>query len=167
MTDDSATRHRTISWSTIDVVKVHAIKEDYLQGWADGRYPQPPICDTLNFKLTEVARGRAVFVCSPGEFHYNPMGTVHGGLLSTLIDSACGIACMSLLPHGTRWTTVNLSISFLRMATEATGALRCVGTAVHEGQRIVVVDAIVTAPDGEAIASGRGTCMTLAASRSG
>ena len=68
----------------------------------------------------------------------------------------------------TRWTTVNLSISFLRMATEATGPLRCEGTAVHEGQRIVVVDAVVTGPDGEAIASGRGTCMTLAArARSG
>ncbi len=154
-------RHREISWLGIGAVKADAIKEDYLQGWADGRYAPPPICALMDMKLVEVSRGRAVFVGTPGEQHYNPMGTVHGGMLSTLIDSACGIACMSLLPPGTRWTTVNLSISFLRMATEATGLLRCEGTAVHEGKSIVVVDAIIRGPDGEQIASGRGTCMTL------
>jgi uncharacterized protein (TIGR00369 family) len=87
------------------------------------------------------------------------MGIVHGGVLSGIIDSACGIACMTLLAHGTRWSTVNLSVSFLRVATEATGMLRCEGIAVHEGQRLVVADAVVRSPDGEAIASGRGTCM--------
>ena len=159
--NDPAHRHRTISWTDIQQVKAHAVKDDYLQGWADGRYPAPPICALMNIKLIEVAPGRAVFAGIPGELHYNPMGTVHGGMLATLIDSACGIACMSLLPPGTRWTTVNLSISYFRMVTEATGPLRCEGKAVHEGKKIVVVDASVRSQGGEELASGRGTCMTL------
>ena len=162
---DAGRRHRTISWADMESVKAHAMKEDYLQGWAEGRYPAPPICDLMNIQLIEVTRGRAVFVGTPGEYHYNPMGTVHGGMLSTLIDSACGIACMSLLPHGARWTTVNLSVSFFRMVTEATGPLRCEAVAAHEGQKIIVVDAIVRSPEGEPVASGRGTCMTLGAPR--
>lgn len=163
---DPSRRHRTFSWSEIQTVKTDASKEDYLQGWVDGRYAPPPYAELMNIKLVEVSRGRAVFVGTPAEYHYNPMGTVHGGVLSGMIDSACGIACMSLLPFGTRWTTVSLNVSFLKMANEAGGLLRCEGNVVNEGQRIIIVDAVVVrASDGEHIASGRATCMTLPSSR--
>ncbi|WNG38843.1 PaaI family thioesterase [Archangium violaceum] len=158
-------RSRTVSWADIHEIGAHARKEDYLQGWAEGRYPPPPICESMGIRLVEVGRGRAVFTGTPAEYHYNPMGTVHGGMLSTLIDSACGIACMSLLPHGSRWTTVNLSVSFFRVVTEATGLIRCEGVAVHHGRKIVVADATILSPDGEQVASGRATCLVLDAPR--
>ncbi|OJH42928.1 hypothetical protein BON30_04820 [Cystobacter ferrugineus] len=158
-------RSRTVHWADVQEIVAHATKEDYLQGWAEGRYPAPPICDSMGIRLIEVGQGRAVFTGTPAEYHYNPMGTVHGGMLSTLIDSACGIACMSLLPHGTRWTTVNLNVSFFKMVTEATGIIRCEGVAVHQGRKIVVADATILSPDGEQIASGRATCLVLDSSR--
>lgn len=152
---------RTISWDDPQALRTHLAREDYLEGWAEGRYPPPPICELINMELVEVTPGRAVFTATPAEYHYNPIGTVHGGVLSTLIDSACGIACMSLLPHGTRWTTVGLNISFLRSVTEATGRIRCEGAAVHSGRKMVVTDAVVTAGAGEQLASGRATCMVF------
>jgi uncharacterized protein (TIGR00369 family) len=160
MQEQPSRRHRAISWVDIQTMRAHASKDDYLQGWADGRYPAPPICDLMNIKLIEFGPGRAVFEGTPGEYHYSPMGTVHGGMLFTLMDSACGIACMSLLPPGTRWSTVNLSISFFRRVTEETGPIRCEGLAAYEGHKIVVVDAVVYSQEGDQLASGRSTCMS-------
>ena len=54
--------------------------------------PQPPIADTLNFALTETGEGTAVFEINCSEFHYNPLGTVHGGVIATLLDSAMSCA---------------------------------------------------------------------------
>ena len=41
-----------------------------------------------------------MFRLTPREFHYNPIGTVHGGVFATLLDSACGCAVHTMLPVG-------------------------------------------------------------------
>lgn len=62
---------------------------------ASGR--KPGILESLNFDFAEVKEGWALFVGTPGEHAYNPIGTVHGGYAATLLDSACGCAVHSLL----------------------------------------------------------------------
>ncbi|WP_329186619.1 PaaI family thioesterase [Actinacidiphila glaucinigra] len=81
---------------------------EVLQGAIDGRFPEASIMSTLGFRLVEVGDGRAVFEGDPGDHLLNPMGTVHGGLLATLLGSALGSAVMSRLPAGSAYTTVQL-----------------------------------------------------------
>ncbi len=133
---------------------------DYMRAYLDGEAPKPPIAATLGFELVEVDEGRAVFACTPGEHHFNPIGAVHGGLVSTLIDSATGCAVHTTLPKGTGYSTVNLSVDMLRPVTDATGPLRIEGSVVHRGSRIAIATAdVIGEKDGKLYARGQTTCL--------
>src|SRR6202035_26546 len=69
-------------------------------------------------------KGKVTFAVQPAEFHYNPIGVVHGGLAATLCDSAMGCAVQTMLPAGTGYTTVDLSVTYLcaRSARSSTWA---------------------------------------------
>ena len=84
---------------------------------------------------------RVVWEAEPGEYLYNPIGTVHGGFATTLLDSAMGTAFVSVAAAGTRWTTLELKANFTRAITADTGVVRCTGRVVHEGRRVVTTEA--------------------------
>ena len=50
----------------------------------------------------------------PGPEHLNPLGVVHGGILSTLLDSAMGCAVHTTLAAGETYTTLGLDVKFVR-----------------------------------------------------
>jgi uncharacterized protein (TIGR00369 family) len=131
----------------------------YLQAIMEGRVAPPPIAATLDFVLREVGAGRAVFTCRPAEFHYNPLGTVHGGLAATLIDSATGCAVQSVCPPGHGWTTLELKVNFVRPMTKETGEIRCEGRLIHGGSRIATAEAKVVDATGRLYAHGSSTCL--------
>ncbi len=134
---------------------------DYLARMMRGEVPGAPIAHTLDFRLAEIGDGLAVFECNPGEFVYNPIGTVHGGLAATLIDSATGCAVHTQLPAGTGYTTVNLSVDFIKAISDQSGLLRCTGRIVRAGARIAVADADIKGADGTLYARGSATCLIL------
>jgi uncharacterized protein (TIGR00369 family) len=96
----------------------------------------PPIGETLEFRLIELARGRVVFEGAPTRRVYNPIGSVHGGYAATLLDSACGCAVHSGLPAGHGYTTLELKISYLRGLTEESGPVRAEGKLLSLGRRV-------------------------------
>jgi uncharacterized protein (TIGR00369 family) len=125
----------------------------------DGGLPEAPICGTLGFRLVSADEGRAVFEGEPGEHLFNPMGTVHGGFLATLLDSALGSSVMSTLPPGRAYTTVQLGVNLVRPVFADTPALRCEGTAIHVGRTTATAEARVTGvSDGRLYAHGTTTC---------
>ncbi|WP_328884010.1 PaaI family thioesterase [Streptomyces sp. NBC_00299] len=125
----------------------------------DGRLPEAPICTTLGFRLVAVEEGQAVFEGEPGEHLFNPMGTVHGGFMATLLDSALGTAVLSALPAGRAYTTVQLGVNMVRPVCDTTPTLRCEGTAVHVGRTTATAQArLVGAADGKLYAHGTATC---------
>ena len=79
-----------------------------------GDYPPPPIARLMNFWLVSAEPGEAVFECEPGEYHYNPLGMIHGGLACTLLDSVVGCAGHTTLPAGVGYTSIDLNVSYLR-----------------------------------------------------
>ncbi|RUU94353.1 PaaI family thioesterase, partial [Mesorhizobium sp. M6A.T.Cr.TU.017.01.1.1] len=85
-----------------DILKYTGL--ELLQSIVDGKYPAPPISFQLNFTLTEVSEGRAVFRGMPSERHLNPLGSVHGGWAATLLDSALACAVQTLLEKGEAYT---------------------------------------------------------------
>ena len=67
------------------------------------------------------------------ELHENPMGTMHGGIVATLVDTAMGCAVSSTLPAGDGFTTLELSTNYVRPITQATGRVHAEGRVVHRG----------------------------------
>lgn len=127
-----------------------------------GSLPPAPIADTLGFSLAEVGEGTAVFTIDCSEFHYNPLGTVHGGVIATLLDSAMSCAVHTLLPAGSGYTTVEMKVNFVRPILADTGPLRCVGTVVHGGRRIATAEGKLVDGNGKLYAHGTTTCLIFA-----
>jgi uncharacterized protein (TIGR00369 family) len=137
-------RSRAYEW--VDPVAfVHAAADrsglELMRAIADGGLPQAPISATLGFHLVEVEEGSAVFEGEPGEYLYNPIGTVHAGYSTTLLDSAMGCALATTLPAGTPWTTLELKANFTRPLTVESGVVRCTGSVVHAGRRVATTQA--------------------------
>lgn len=100
-----------------------------------------------------------MFACEPAEYHYNPIGTVHGGLASTLLDSAMGCAVHSTLPAGAGYTTLELKVNMLRPIAVSTGRLLCEGRTVHVGGRVATAEGRLTDEAGKLYAHATTTCM--------
>ena len=123
-----------------------------------GRVPAPPIGLTLDFIPVEVAFGRAVFQGRPGLGHYNPLGTVHGGWIATLLDSCVGCAVHSTLPVGKAYTTAELKVNFVRALTTKTPLVRAIGTTIHVGGRMATAEGRLMGSDGKLYAHASTTC---------
>lgn len=160
-----ATRSRTLVWQ--DPVPTAAAGAtmsglEYMEAIVAGELPPPPIAVTMRMAPVELAEGRVVFEGRPGEEHYNPIGLVHGGYASTLLDSALGCAVHTTLPAGVAYTSLGLEVKFLRPITRDTGAVRCLGEVVHRGRRQATAEGrLVAAESGKVLATGTTTCMIL------
>jgi uncharacterized protein (TIGR00369 family) len=133
----------------------------FLEAIRDGRLPAAPVSQLLGFALTEVDPGRAVFEGEPSESHYNPMGTVHGGVISTLLDSALSCAVHTQLPAGSGYTTVELKVNFVRPVVIGAGRLRSEGRVIHLGNRLATAEARLTDASGKLYAHAVGTCLVF------
>jgi uncharacterized protein (TIGR00369 family) len=135
----------------------------FLQAIINGTLPQAPIAELLGFHLAEVENGRAVFEGQPEFRHYNPIGTVHGGLAATLLDSALGCAVFSTLHKGDTWTTLELKLNFVRPLTKDTGPVRAEGRIVHRGRTVATSEGDLKDRAGKLYAHATTTCMIFPA----
>jgi len=127
----------------------------------EGKIPASPIGALLDFDGSEFGDGTASFRLTPQEFHYNPIGTVHGGVFSTLLDSACGCAVHTKLAAGTFYTSLDLTVKFLRPVTIATGPVTAHGTVTHFGRRTALAEARLTDDDGKLYATATSSCLIM------
>jgi uncharacterized protein (TIGR00369 family) len=135
---------------------------DFLEGLRKRAHPAPPFAAQTDIWIVEVASGRVVFAATPSQRYYNHMGTVHGGWISTLLDSAMGCAVHSVLKAGQAYTTIDMTINFVRPVFEKTGKLKCEGKIIHAGGRIATAEGRVWDEAGTLIAHGSETCMVMA-----
>ncbi len=120
-----------------------------------------PLGALLGFRLVDVGDGFSVFEGNPGATHYNPAGTVHGGWISSILDSALGCAIHSRLEAGQGYTTVELKINMVRALTDQTGLVTARGAVIHLGRRVATSDARLEDANGKLLAHGSCTCMIL------
>jgi uncharacterized protein (TIGR00369 family) len=163
-----AVRNRTITWN--DPVASRAQGRELngyerLLAMQRGEIPPPPAVAMLGLCLEEVARGRTVFSMVSDEMHENPMGTMHGGVVATLVDTAMGCALSSQLPAGDAFTTLELKTNFVRAITPATGRIRAVGSVIHSGGRVATTEARVLDDNDTLYAHATSTCLILRGSR--
>jgi uncharacterized protein (TIGR00369 family) len=135
---------------------------EFLRALASGDAPGAPIAELMGFGPVEAEEGRVVFAATPGPQHYNPIGTVHGGLAATLLDSAMGCAVHTTLPEDAGYTTLELKVNFTRPILADTGRILCEGIVLHRGGRVATAEGRVTAADsGALLAHGTTTCLIL------
>ena len=162
-TGPGSARTRTITWQ--DPAPVAAAGAamaglDYMRALAAGELPPPPIAVVMSMGPIEVEPGAVVFEGEPGEEHYNPIGVVHGGYASTLLDSALGCAVHTTLEPGVGYTSLGLEIKFVRPITRDTGKVHARAEVVHRGRRQATAEAkLIEASTGRLLATGTTTCM--------
>jgi uncharacterized protein (TIGR00369 family) len=162
MTQKESERTLTVSWENPqDLVKAgrNLSGIEFLQKILAGELPRPPLAALMNFELVELREGYAVFAVEPAEYHYNPIGVVHGGLAATLLDSAMGCAVHSMLPAGTGYTTLEIKVNYVRAITAETGRVRCEARLVHLGGRTAIAEGRIVDNAGKLYAHGTTTCL--------
>jgi uncharacterized protein (TIGR00369 family) len=113
---------------------------ELMQGIVSGSQPPPPIARLLDMQVLEVERGRAVFALEPAEWMYNPIGSVHGGVAATILDSCMGCAVHTTLPAGVGYTTTDLQVRYLRSMRAGDGQVLAEGRVVHSGGRTATAE---------------------------
>ena len=124
-----------------------------------GRLPAPPMSRTLGMSLLEIEQGRVVFGYEPVFDHYNPLGSVHGGIAATLLDSVMGCSVHTQLKAGIGYTTVEIKINYVRAMTDKTGRVRAEGKVINLGSRIATAEGRLTDAAGKLLAHGTTTCL--------
>ncbi|MFI6931677.1 PaaI family thioesterase [Streptomyces sp. NPDC050287] len=155
-------RTRTYQWEDPAILAEAAGRMagiDFLRALSSGQLPGPPINYSIDFTLDEVEPGRAVFSLTPGEEHYNPIGSVHGGIFATLLDSAAGCAVQSTLPQGMAYTSLDLTVKFLRRITVDTGTVRAIGTVVNKSRQTALAQAQLVDAKDRLLAHATSSCL--------
>jgi uncharacterized protein (TIGR00369 family) len=157
-------RERTFTWDD-PAALADAVTSmsgmDFFAAMAAGRIPAPPVMRMLGVEDISFSEGRVAFRLVPREFHYNPLGTMHGGVFATLLDSACGCAVQTELPRGHFYTSLDLSLKFLRPVTLSTGSITAEGSVVHVGRRTALAEGRITDAAGKLYATGTSSCMLI------
>ena len=130
-----------------------------LEAMMAGRAKPPQISLTLGMKIAKVLEGKAVMTMAVGRRFHNPMGTLHGGIITDLADAAMGIATISTLAEGEVFTTLELKMNFLRPVFS--GRITAEGTVLHRGRTIALAEVVVTDDAGKMVAKGVATQMII------
>jgi uncharacterized protein (TIGR00369 family) len=130
----------------------------WLLAMRDGRAELPPIAQVLGFEVREAVPGGVTFAMHPAALLYNPMGAVHGGVTATLLDTVMGCALHTRLPGDAGYSTLDISVRYIRAITERTGAVLATATLIHLGRRTAVAEArLVSERDQQLFATGNAT----------
>lgn len=134
----------------------------WLEAIGRGELPAVTVMASMNIWPISVAEGHVVFQGRPDARYLNPMGTVHGGWIATVLDSAVGCVVLSTLPAAKAFTTVELKISYLRaIAWQQTPLLRAEATIINAGRLVGFAEARLVGPDGKLYAHATTTCVVL------
>jgi len=154
-------RQKTIVWDDPKVSSRNADSIsglDYLKAIKEGKISPPPIANLIGYQISKVEQGRVAFDLDPEECHYNPFATVHGGIISTILDSAMTSSVLSTLPKGISCSTVEIKVNFIRPIVSATGILRCEARPVHIGRQLATAEGDLKDKSGTLYAHGVCTC---------
>jgi uncharacterized protein (TIGR00369 family) len=132
---------------------------EQLMAMGEGLIPGAPIADTIGMINFGGERGAITVELDPELRHYNPLGVVHGGVISTLLDTAAGCSVHSTLQPGEGYTSLDLTVKFLRAVTVESGRLRAEGSVLQRGRRTALAQAQLFDASGKLVAHATSTCM--------
>jgi uncharacterized protein (TIGR00369 family) len=159
-------RIRTVEWDDPVALAAGAAELtglEFMRSIVEGAHPPPPIARLLDMSVVEVEHGRAVFAMEPAEWMYNPIGSVHGGIAATILDSCMGCAVHTTLDPGVGYTTTDLQVRYLRSMRAGGGRVLAEGRVVHAGRRTATAEGRLYLEDDETVLFAHGTtgCVIL------
>ncbi len=157
-----AEQSRLVSWHDPITTQAATASMSGLAYWravADEHLPPSPIGRLMRMDVTDVENGRIAFGCTPDGSMYNPLGTVHGGAVCTLLDTVTGCALHTTLPEGVGYTSVEIKVNYLKAVTVSGGRLTAVGTVVKAGSRIGFAEGKLTDASGNLVATASSTLL--------
>ena len=107
------------------------------------------------WKTVLMQDGQAEMSWTPTPDMANPFGSVHGGIIATIIDEVTGAAVMSSIEAGSA-PTVSMNVDYLH-AIPIGGTYTAVGEIVRMGRAMAIADARILNEEGKMLA--RGTCI--------
>ena len=131
----------------------------HIEAMVNGETPPAPVARLVGFSVISVKPGEAVVELQTSEKYFNPMGTVHGGILCDITDAAMGIAYAANLAEGESFTTLELKINYLKPVWNS--LLRATARVVKQGQTVGLVECDVIDEKDKLVARATSTCMTL------
>ena len=125
----------------------------------EGKAPPPPIQELIGFSMVEASTGSTVFALEIRPEHYNPMGTLHGGVLCDMADAAMGYATLTTLEAEQSFTTLELKANYFKPVWN--GRLVATAKVVKRTRKIAYVECEVSDEGGSLVAKMSSTCMVL------
>jgi uncharacterized protein (TIGR00369 family) len=157
------TRPREVTWALPGQGDFEALSKldglGQLQAIEQGLMPPPPVMATVDMNQFRAERGTVTCGLRVETFHYNPLGGVHGGMISTLLDTAAGCSVHSTLEVGEGYTSLDLTVKFLRPVTVDSGQLTCVGKVLSRGRRTALAEAQLFDENDRLLAHATSSCM--------
>ena len=132
-----------------------------MQAILRGELPAAPIGKSMNFCLIHLEEGKTIFQGSPKPAFFNPLGTIHGGWIATLLDSALGCAVHTKMPAGRAYTTAELSVNMVRALSPKVERVRAIANVLHCGRQLATAEAKLVGPDGTLYAHATTTCLVF------
>ena len=126
-----------------------------------GELPAAPIGKSMNFCLIHLDEGQTIFQGTPKPAFFNPLGTIHGGWIATLLDSALGCAVHTKMPVGRAYTTAELSVNMVRALSPKVERVRAIANVLHCGRQLATAEAKLVGPDGTLYAHATTTCLVF------
>lgn len=124
-----------------------------------GAVEPPPVARLIGFEFVSIDLGHSVFEMTAGPQHANPMGTLHGGVVCDLADAALGTAMASTLEDDESFTTLDLTVKFLKPVWNA--RLRATARLVKRTRSLGLLECEVTDDTSSLVARVYSTCMVL------
>lgn len=124
-----------------------------------GEIPPPPIASLIGFRPVAAGDGAAEFYLDVEQRHFNPMGTLHGGVVVDVADAAMGTALASSIEAGTTYTTIELHSNYFKPVRS--GRITAKAKIVKQTRSIAMLECDVTDEGGSLVARLSSTCMIL------
>ena len=118
-----------------------------------------PVCKLVGMEVDHVEEGISRCSMVGSSQHWNPFGTVHGGILCDLADLTMGMAFFTTLNEGEGLATIELKINYFRPARE--GKLSAEAKVLHRGRSTGFVECTVTDEAGKIVVKASSTCMVV------
>jgi uncharacterized protein (TIGR00369 family) len=119
------------------------------------RLAASPFHASLGIEALEASEGRVRLALETTDAEKNLQGTIHGGILATLADTAMGLAVRTAIDPGRPHVTIDMTVHYLRPASP--GRIEATGTVVRAGSQIAYAEADVVGPGGTLLARASGT----------
>ena len=132
---------------------------EQLMAIGEGLLPGAPVAETIGMINFSGEPGAISVELDPELRHYNPLGVVHGGVISMLLDTAAGCSVHSTLQPGEMYTSLDLTVKFLRPVTTDSGRLRAEGQVIQRGRRTSLAQAQLFDGSGKLVAHATSSCM--------